>query len=148
MFSVTGMVRIWMLSKSWAEASAGQFLHEEYLHQFERQAVDSQIGIQRRFSKPKRKEVAYAVSKDESLEKKTFVVVGLKQGRAADKIRLVHLFYLGVRHMEAFHFAHLYAWQGGLVLTVLCAWMGWVWWMAGGGFSGSSGWIDMPAAAA
>ena len=61
-----------------------KFLDGEYLNRFERLEVDSQIGIQRRFSKPKRKAAAYAVSKEESLEKKAFVVVGLKLGRSTD----------------------------------------------------------------
>jgi len=61
-----------------------KFLHEEYLNGFDRVEVDSQVGIQRRFSKPKWKEVPYAVSKDESLEKKTFVVVGLKLDKSTD----------------------------------------------------------------
>lgn len=61
-----------------------KFLNEGYLNRFERLEVDSQIKMQRRFSKPKRKEVVYAVSKEESLEKKVFVVVGLKLGRSTD----------------------------------------------------------------
>ncbi len=54
------------------------------MHEFERKEVDSQIGIQRRFSKPKFKEIPYPVSKDESLEKKAFVVAGLKCGQSTD----------------------------------------------------------------
>jgi len=61
-----------------------KFLHQEYLSGFDRMEVDSQVGLQRRFSKPKLKEVPYAVSKDESLENKTFVVVGLKLGKSTD----------------------------------------------------------------
>jgi presequence protease len=61
-----------------------KFMHEEYLNGFDRMEVDSQVGLQRRFSKPKWKEVPYPVSKDESLEKKTFVVVGLKLDKSTD----------------------------------------------------------------
>lgn len=61
-----------------------KFLQENYLNGFDRMAVDSSVTLQRRFSKPKWKEVPYPVSKDESLEKKTFVVVGLKLDQATD----------------------------------------------------------------
>ncbi|MFQ5481736.1 MAG: insulinase family protein [Nitrospinaceae bacterium] len=61
-----------------------KFLDGEYLSRFSRQAVDSAITFQRRFRKPRRKAVPYPVSKDESLEKKSFVVVGLKLGRSTD----------------------------------------------------------------
>lgn len=62
-----------------------QFIDENYLSRFSRQEIDSGIEYQRRFRKPKRKEIAYAVSKDESLEKKTFVVVGMKLGKSTDR---------------------------------------------------------------
>ncbi|MEE8260569.1 MAG: insulinase family protein [Nitrospinaceae bacterium] len=61
-----------------------KFLHEEYLNEFDRMEVNSEVGLQRRFSKPKLKEVPYPISKDESPEKKTFVVVGLKLGKSTD----------------------------------------------------------------
>jgi Zn-dependent M16 (insulinase) family peptidase len=61
-----------------------KFMHEEYLNGFDRMAVDSEVALQRRFSKPKWKEVPYAISKDESLEKKAFVVVGLKLDKSTD----------------------------------------------------------------
>ena len=61
-----------------------KFLHEEYLSGFDRMEVDSGVDIQRRFSKPKWKEAPYPISKDESLEKKTFVVVGLKLDKSTD----------------------------------------------------------------
>ena len=61
-----------------------KFLDEEYLNEFDRMAVDSQVGLQRRFSKPKWKEYPYPVSRDESLEKKTFVVAGLKLAKSTD----------------------------------------------------------------
>lgn len=61
-----------------------QFLNDEYLQNFDRLEVDSHIDFQRRFSKPKWKEVPYPVSKSESLEKKTYVVAGMKLGKATD----------------------------------------------------------------
>ncbi|MGP0566593.1 MULTISPECIES: insulinase family protein [unclassified Nitrospina] len=61
-----------------------KYLNEEYLIRFDRLEVDSHIGLQRRFSKPKWKDVPYAVSKNESVEKKTYVVVGMKLGKATD----------------------------------------------------------------
>lgn len=61
-----------------------KFLHEEYLSGFDRMEVDSHVGLQRRFSKPKWKEMPYAISKDETPEKKTFVVVGLKLDKSTN----------------------------------------------------------------
>lgn len=61
-----------------------RFIQENYLSSFTRKEVDSSIGLQRRFGKPKRKEIFYAVSKEESLEKKTFVAVGLKLHKSTD----------------------------------------------------------------
>ncbi len=55
-----------------------EFLNEEYLQQFSRKPADSTIQFQRKFRQPKRKELPYAISKEESLEKKTFIVVGMK----------------------------------------------------------------------
>ncbi len=61
-----------------------KFLDENYLKEFTKRAADSDIQIQRRFSKPKRKVVFYPVSKNESLDKKTYVSVALKLHRATD----------------------------------------------------------------
>lgn len=61
-----------------------KYLNEEYLGHFDRLEVDSHIGLQRRFSKPKWKDVPYAISKNESMEKKTYVVVGMKLGKSSD----------------------------------------------------------------
>jgi Zn-dependent M16 (insulinase) family peptidase len=61
-----------------------KFLQEEYLKNFERMEVDSALKIQRKFSKPKRKVIQYPVAKDESLDKKTFVLTGLKLGNATN----------------------------------------------------------------
>ena len=54
------------------------FLDNKYLKDFESIKVESAVSAQRRFSKPKRKIIFYPVSKDESLDKKTFVVIGFK----------------------------------------------------------------------
>jgi exosortase/archaeosortase family protein len=43
-------------------------------------------------------------------------------------IRLVHLFYLGVRRPELFGIAHEVIWQAVLVLTVFALWLGFTRW--------------------
>lgn len=65
-------------------ASCLKFIDEQYLSRFSKQVVDSTIQFQRKFSKPKRREISYAVSKDESLEKKTFIVLGMKLGKSTN----------------------------------------------------------------
>ncbi len=62
-----------------------KFIDAQYFSKFSKQKVNSSILFQRKFSKPKRREVQYAVSKDESLEKKTFVVVGMKLGKSTNQ---------------------------------------------------------------
>ena len=54
------------------------YINNEYLKNFEPIQIESAISAQRRFSKPKRKIIFYPVSKEESLEKKTFIVVRFK----------------------------------------------------------------------
>ena len=61
-----------------------RFLHENYLKDFTRMEVDSSITFQRRFRKPRRKLIYYPVSQEESLEKKTYVSVGLKLHKSTD----------------------------------------------------------------
>ncbi len=61
-----------------------KFLQEEYLKNFDRMEVDSALTIQRKFSKPKRKVIQYPVAKEESLDKKTFVLTGLKLGKSTN----------------------------------------------------------------
>ena len=61
-----------------------EFLQDNYLKEFKRAEVDSSIGYQRKFHKPKRKVIPYAVSKDETLEKKTYLLVGFKIDKAVD----------------------------------------------------------------
>jgi Zn-dependent M16 (insulinase) family peptidase len=60
------------------------FLDNEYLKNFDSIKIESAISPQRRFSKPKRKEIFYPVAKDESLDKKTFVVVGFKLDKSTN----------------------------------------------------------------
>jgi len=61
-----------------------EFLQTEYLENFDRMEVNSSINFQRKFSKPKRKVIQYPVAKEESLNKKTFVLTGLKLGKATN----------------------------------------------------------------
>lgn len=65
-------------------AACLKFIDSQYLSQFSKQPVDSTIQFQRNFSKPKRREISYAVSKEESLEKKTFIVMGMKLGKSTN----------------------------------------------------------------
>ncbi len=65
-------------------AACLKFIDDQYLSHFSKQPVDSTIQFQRKFSKPKRREISYAVSKDESLEKKTFIVLGMKLGKSTN----------------------------------------------------------------
>ena len=60
------------------------FLDDGYLKNFKSAPVQSAISPQRRFSKPKRKEIFYPVSKGESLDHKTFVVVGFKLDKSTN----------------------------------------------------------------
>jgi len=61
-----------------------EFLQAEYLKNFDRMEVNSSITIQRKFSKPKRKVIQYPVAKEESLDKKTFILTGLKLGKSTN----------------------------------------------------------------
>ncbi|PIQ97499.1 MAG: peptidase M16, partial [Nitrospinae bacterium CG11_big_fil_rev_8_21_14_0_20_56_8] len=62
-----------------------KYLEESYLGSFEKKDAQSALRPQRRFSKPKRKLIYYPVSKKESLEKKTYVMVGLKLDKATNQ---------------------------------------------------------------
>lgn len=61
-----------------------EFLQAEYLKNFDRMEVNSSIKFQRKFSKPKRKVIQYPVAKEESLDKKTFVITALKLGKSTN----------------------------------------------------------------
>ncbi|MBI4389469.1 MAG: insulinase family protein, partial [Nitrospinae bacterium] len=72
-----------------------RFLHEDYLKDFARADVNSAIHSQRKFRKPKRKAVYYPVSRKESLEKKTYVSVGLKLHKSSDHEHCLAFHILG-----------------------------------------------------
>ena len=55
-----------------------RFLHEKYLKSFDRIEVDTSIKHQRSFRKPKRKSFNYPISTHESVDKKTYVLMGIK----------------------------------------------------------------------
>jgi hypothetical protein len=61
-----------------------QFVNDKYLQDFERAQVDSSIPLQKTFSSPKREVIHYPVSEGESLDKKTFVSMGMKLGLSTD----------------------------------------------------------------
>ena len=46
--------------------------------------------------------------------------------QVANILRIISLFYLGQWRMDAFEFAHLYLWQGLIMLDVLVVWLIWV----------------------
>jgi len=58
------------------------FLHEKYLKDFDRIEVNTSIKHQRTFRKPKRKAFNYPVSSHESIDKKTYVLLGVKLDKA------------------------------------------------------------------
>ena len=58
------------------------FLHEKYLKDFDRIEVDTSIKHQRSFRKPKRKTFNYPVSSQESIDKKTYILLGIKLDKA------------------------------------------------------------------
>ena len=60
------------------------FLHEKYLKNFDRIEVDTSIKHQRSFRKPKRKSFNYPVSSHESVDKKTYVLLGIKLDKAVN----------------------------------------------------------------
>lgn len=61
-----------------------KFMQEKFLKDFKRAEVNSSVGVQKPFDKARRKVRAYPVGKDESLEKKTYVVVGFKLDKSTD----------------------------------------------------------------
>jgi exosortase/archaeosortase family protein len=56
------------------------------------------------------------------------LVVGVSVLMVINLTRLVHLFYLGVYYPAAFDFVHTILWQGGLILALVCLWLGWIKW--------------------
>lgn len=54
------------------------------------------------------------------------LVMGLVVVQAFNILRIISLFYLGQWRMDAFEFAHLYLWQGLIMLDVLVVWLIWI----------------------
>ena len=61
-----------------------EFLNENYLQDFSRAEVESSISLQKTFKESRRKSALYPIGKEESLDKKTFVIVGFKMGNSSD----------------------------------------------------------------
>lgn len=56
--------------------------------------------------------------------------IGILAVQAINVLRIISLFYLGQWNMKWFEFAHLYLWQGLIMLDVLVVWMLWVRYLA------------------
>ena len=54
------------------------------------------------------------------------LVIGMVAVQVANILRIISLFYLGQWRMDAFEFAHLYLWQGLIMLDVLVVWLIWI----------------------
>ncbi len=54
------------------------------------------------------------------------LVIGMVVVQIANILRIISLFYLGQWRMDAFEFAHLYLWQGLIMLDVLVVWLIWI----------------------
>ena len=54
------------------------------------------------------------------------LVMGMIVVQAFNILRIISLFYLGQWRMDAFEFAHLYLWQGLIMLDVLVVWLIWI----------------------
>ena len=61
-----------------------KFLNDNFLKDFTRAKVDSSITLQENFTESRRKTASYAIGKDETLKKKTFVIAGVKMGSSSD----------------------------------------------------------------
>src|SRR4029450_5653233 len=53
-------------------------------------------------------------------------VIGVLAVQLLNIVRVISLFYLGQWNFEAFEWAHLYVWQGLIMLDVLIVWLSWV----------------------
>jgi exosortase H (IPTLxxWG-CTERM-specific) len=53
-------------------------------------------------------------------------VIGVLAVQLLNVVRVISLFYLGQWNFEAFEWAHLYVWQGLIMLDVLIVWLIWV----------------------
>ena len=54
------------------------------------------------------------------------LVIGMVVVQVVNILRIISLFYLGQWRMDAFEFAHLYLWQGLIMLDVLVVWLIWI----------------------
>lgn len=54
------------------------------------------------------------------------LTLGMIAVQAVNILRIISLFYLGQWRMDAFEFAHLYLWQGLIMLDVLVVWLIWI----------------------
>lgn len=54
------------------------------------------------------------------------LVIGIVIVQAFNIMRIISLFYLGQWRMDVFEFAHLYLWQGLIMLDVLVVWLIWI----------------------
>ena len=54
------------------------------------------------------------------------LVMGMVVVQAFNILRIISLFYLGQWRMDAFEFAHLYLWQGLIMLDELVVWLIWI----------------------
>jgi len=54
------------------------------------------------------------------------LALGMIAVQGVNILRIVSLFYLGQWRTDAFEFAHLYLWQGLIMLDVLVVWLIWV----------------------
>lgn len=52
--------------------------------------------------------------------------IGMVVVQVVNILRIISLFYLGQWRMDAFEFAHLYLWQGLIMLDVLVVWLIWI----------------------
>ena len=54
------------------------------------------------------------------------VLAGLVAIQTLNVVRVISLFYLGQWNLKAFEWAHLYVWQGLIMLDALLVWMLWI----------------------
>ena len=54
------------------------------------------------------------------------LVIGVVAVQLLNIVRVISLFYLGQWNFDAFEWAHLYVWQGLIMLDVLIVWLIWV----------------------
>jgi exosortase H (IPTLxxWG-CTERM-specific) len=54
------------------------------------------------------------------------LLAGILAVQSLNVLRIISLFYLGQWRMDVFEFAHLYLWQGLIMLDVLVVWLIWI----------------------